>query len=188
MDINQFWDIMDEAKEIADDDWEDMEEPLINILSELEIQDLMIWKQIFDEYQRLSYKNKLWAAAYIINGGCSDDGFDYFRAWLIAQGAEVFFQALKEPDSLAGTPVCEEDVEFEALLSVPAIAYFKAMGMENRDYNRFYEELQKYQLSGKIKKEMVCGIEYAADIDAQWDEEEDLSDLLPKLCRKFEWE
>ena len=26
----------------------------------------------------------------VANGGCSDDGFDYFRGWLIAQGREVF--------------------------------------------------------------------------------------------------
>jgi len=26
-------------------------------------------------------------AAYIINGGCSDDGFEYFRRWLVLQGA-----------------------------------------------------------------------------------------------------
>jgi hypothetical protein len=28
-----------------------------------------------------SYRNDLWAAGYLINGGCSDDGFDYFRGW-----------------------------------------------------------------------------------------------------------
>jgi hypothetical protein len=27
-----------------------------------------------------------WGAAYLANGGCSDDGFDYFRGWLIGQG------------------------------------------------------------------------------------------------------
>lgn len=37
-----------------------------------------------------SYRNPLWAAAYVINGGCSDDGFDYFRGWLIVQGHEVY--------------------------------------------------------------------------------------------------
>lgn len=59
----------------------------------------------------------LWAAAYIMNGGCSDDGFEYFRAWLIAQGRTVFERALKNPESLAtaklsygkpGTFECEE--------------------------------------------------------------------------------
>ena len=32
---------------------------------------------------------------------CSDDGFIDFRAWLIAQGKEVYLSALKDPDTLA---------------------------------------------------------------------------------------
>ncbi|MFL6076856.1 MAG: DUF4240 domain-containing protein [Mycobacteriales bacterium] len=32
-----------------------------------------------------SYQGDLWGAAYLINGGASDDGFDYFRGWLIAR-------------------------------------------------------------------------------------------------------
>ena len=27
-----------------------------------------------------SYRSSLWAAAYVINAGCSDDGFGYFAA------------------------------------------------------------------------------------------------------------
>jgi hypothetical protein len=37
-----------------------------------------------------SYRTVLWAAACLINGGYSDDGFEYFRGWLIVQGRDVF--------------------------------------------------------------------------------------------------
>jgi len=37
----------------------------------------------------------------LINGGCSDDGFFYFRAWLISRGQKVYDAALQNPDSLA---------------------------------------------------------------------------------------
>jgi hypothetical protein len=43
----------------------------------------------------------LWGAAYIMNRGCSDDGFVYFRGWLISQGFDRYHAALKRPDSLA---------------------------------------------------------------------------------------
>ena len=35
--------------------------------------------------QRLAeaYRWDIWAIAFIINGGCSDDGFEYFRGWLV---------------------------------------------------------------------------------------------------------
>jgi hypothetical protein len=48
-----------------------------------------------------SYREDLWGAAYLINGGCSDDGFDAFRGWLMTQGRTVFARAVAEPDSLA---------------------------------------------------------------------------------------
>jgi hypothetical protein len=48
-----------------------------------------------------SYLGSLWAAAYRINGDCSDDGFDYFRDWLITQGRDMFEAAVADPDALA---------------------------------------------------------------------------------------
>jgi hypothetical protein len=57
---------------------------------------------------------KLWGAAYLANDGCSDDGFLYFRAWLVTQGKDVFEQVCKDPDSLADVPAAfDEDTERE---------------------------------------------------------------------------
>jgi len=39
-----------------------------------------------------SYNWNLWGAAYVINGGCSEDCFIYFRYYLIAHGKEKFLQ------------------------------------------------------------------------------------------------
>ena len=49
--------------------------------------------------------DSLRAAASLILGGCSDDGFEYFRGWLIAQGREVFERSVADPDSLADLSV-----------------------------------------------------------------------------------
>ena len=57
----------------------------------------------------------LWGAAYVIHGGMADDGFEYFRTWLIARGRDVFDQALADPDGL-GTAIpddADEPCEFE---------------------------------------------------------------------------
>jgi hypothetical protein len=48
----------------------------------------------------------LWAAAYLIEGGC-DDGFMDFRAGLMLQGRTAFEAAVADPDSLAGLPVVQ---------------------------------------------------------------------------------
>ena len=59
--------------------------------------------------------------AFIVNGGASDDGFDYFRGWLIAQGREVFEGTLAKPDSLADViddPDSEWGFEDQDILNV----------------------------------------------------------------------
>jgi len=50
---------------------------------------------------RQAYRWDLWGAAYIIGGGCSDDGFIDFQYGLIAKGREIYESALANPDSLA---------------------------------------------------------------------------------------
>jgi Protein of unknown function (DUF4240) len=64
-------------------------------------------------YQRffdLADRGDIWAAGVLLNGGHgSDDGFAYFRNWLIAQGAEVLHAALANPDSLADVLVEVQD-------------------------------------------------------------------------------
>ena len=176
----QFWAIIDEARKHAGG-WEEMAEPLIDSLAGLEVPDIVKWEQIFREYQNLSYKKKLWAAAYVINGGCSDDGFDYFRAWLIAQGKDAFMAALEDPETLADDDACEG--EFEELLGVAYEAYFKKFDIED-DYDHFDEEMAKHPLSDKEKAEIAAEIKYADDMENDWDED-DLKEWLPKLCEVF---
>src|SRR5205823_6840092 len=54
------------------------------------------------EEPRRLYRHDMWAGAYLIGGGCSDDGFISFRARLIAQGRDWYKKA--SPDSLPTIP------------------------------------------------------------------------------------
>jgi len=187
MTTDEFWGLIDRARESADGQ-EQMYDSLVGSLAETNIPAIMEWQQIFDLYQRMSYKPKLWAAAYVINGGgCSDDCFDYFRAWLTARGKKVFLQALKDPDSLADMDLDpdEGEYEFEAMLGAGASAYFTATGAE-RDYGAFYTELKKHPLTPTGEEGIAADIHYAPDIDVDWDDE-DLPQLLPCLCEEYEW-
>jgi hypothetical protein len=81
-----------------------------------------------------SYRWDLWAAAYIINGSCSDDGFDYFRGWLIAQGRGSFYAALADPETLVDVLPADglagDGVECEDMLSIGSVAYERRTGIE----------------------------------------------------------
>ena len=52
-----------------------------------------------DMYDR-AYTWDLWAVAYWLHGGCSDDGFLDFRACLISVGRERFTRAVNDPDGI----------------------------------------------------------------------------------------
>jgi hypothetical protein len=98
--------------------------------------EIVAWGRHLDRVMVASGKEDLWAAAYLINGGCSDDGFDYFRGWLIAHGREVLARAVREPDTLADLPTVQAAAdtgavfEAEEVLSIAQEAYAQATGDE----------------------------------------------------------
>ena len=93
-------------------------------------------QQVLWDLMADSYTNSLWAAAYVINGGCSDDGFDYFRGWLIAQGRETFEAVVADPDALAQLPAVQAAaveglvLDREELLYIAWHAHLTATGEE----------------------------------------------------------
>ncbi len=172
-----FWQLIDNAKTGTDGDIDKVYDNLFNILFDLDAPEIVIWGKIFNEYQNLSYKEKLWAAPYVIDNGCSDDGFDYFRGWLTAQGKTVFMNALKDPDSLVDVEEAKGgELYFAKVLSVASKVYFKKTGNE--------EELYATSLSDEVKSTMLAEIQYAEDMDYKWEDDE-LERIVPKLCKKF---
>jgi hypothetical protein len=112
----------------------------------------------------LAYRHDLWAVAYIMNGGCSDDGFDYFRGWLITQGKELFEAMLQSPENaaLAIIAVPEEGLECEGILSVAWDAYERKMGQTMPPSRKPCPQIE--------------GMEW---------QEEDLEKLYPRLWSRF---
>ncbi|MFD3699907.1 DUF4240 domain-containing protein [Streptomyces sp. NPDC058646] len=132
MDKQTFWKLIETAREQVEAD--QVAERAAMLLSALPVTEVAAAQQVLWDLLAESYSSPLWAAAYLINGGCSDDGFDYFRGWLLTQGREVFEAALADPDSLAAHPAvreaAEEGLELwdEEALSIAWSAYEAATG------------------------------------------------------------
>lgn len=77
-----------------------------------------------------AYTWRVWGAAYLINGGCSEDCFAYFLAWLIAQGQPLFSSTVQDPDSLADLQGLIDIEEFADLLHLPSDVYLDKTGKE----------------------------------------------------------
>lgn len=88
------------------------------------------YETIFNEYFMRTYRRDLWAVISIIEGGCSDDGFDYFRAWMISMGEAPFRAMEAAPDSLTDFADLPggECMSFDDFMVCPRLVYKKITG------------------------------------------------------------
>lgn len=111
MDEARFWSIVDASCDLDQDRQLELIRASLNLLTPTELEG---FEAIFDRQMQRSYRWDLWGAAYVAMGGASDDGFEYFRLWLISRGRAAFEQTIQNPDSLADiVPANPEQMEFE---------------------------------------------------------------------------
>ncbi len=128
MTLDEFWEHIQKSKR---KDPDAHAERLEARLAKLKTDDILDFGHWWDRMMGEAYHWNLWGAAYIINGGCSDDGFEYFCRWLILQGRDVFQTAVTNPDSLAGLKVEPDEAECECY---PAMnAWFAATKTKQDD-------------------------------------------------------
>ena len=163
MERETFWELINEARTEVDDIFE-VAPALTDLLLTSEPDEIVSFAQHMKDVLAESYRWDLWAVAYIVNGGSSDDGFEYFRGWLIAQGRERFHVAMENPASIGNWAEPDEN-ECEEILYAAQVAY------EGRTGKNFpYDAINAPQLS-----------EPAGE---PW-EEDQLEALYPELCVRF---
>ena len=116
-----FWTLIDNARKDGRGMQEGMCEALAEALTAMNANEVAGFDRVFRELQAAAYRWDLWGAAHVVDGGCSDDGFEHFRNWLIGMGRRTYDAAMAEPDSLASAPwlLVEDGVhEFESLAYV----------------------------------------------------------------------
>ena len=167
MNVDQFWQVVEESRRDVsasnpDGNMDRQVARLTELLSALPPQDVADFDRHFAERFIEAYTWDLWAAAYIIEGGCSDDGFMDFRSWLISMGRTVFTESLRDVESLvvfASDPTVEV-CSFEEFQYIPGRVY---------------------------GKEIDHGIDYPTEPTGKaWEEDSDeLEARFPKLWAKF---
>jgi len=176
MSKDAFWDLIAEAKKNRGRDMGASADWLYGRLIELGPRQAQDFHDIMHGYRDLAQQYGLWCAASILCGGCSDDGFTDFRAWLIAQGKEVYLAALKDPDSLADVEPyggCQfEELNYVGSQALEALTGQDAYeNMDSASYEKLIAELEKDIVYGE-----GLGYPYA------WDE---MADRFPHLCAKY---
>lgn len=126
----RFWGIVMEARSAAKGNYRAQISNLERLLFTLEPQEIEQFDNRFMALMDVAYDYKLWGAAYVINGGCSDDCFDYFRQYLIAQGRDRFYATLRDPESCSAWIKSETQEDWEGLLYVASKIYKMKTGFE----------------------------------------------------------
>ena len=106
------------------------------------LREILQYQDGFDELHLALYRWDLWAAAFPIAGGCSDDSFIDFRAGLIAQGRDWYHKAAASPDGLAGHPALavtrpawDNPLFYEPVNYAACYAYQRVSGDERAFYD-----------------------------------------------------
>ena len=164
MNLEEFWKIIDRAHERAGGDIDERCASLEDQLNMLSTGELQSFQDHYDNAVKSAYRWDLWGAAYVMNGGCSDDGFRYFLDWLVSEGSGTYSEALNAPDSLAELPRVDY-AENESFAYI-ALKVFKGKG------------------AGEINRDF--SIELSMPEGEEWNEEE-LPTMFPKLTKLYEF-
>ena len=176
MDEEQFWAIVQTAVDEAGNDEDEYLEVVKRELSKLSLKEMIGFRLRTDKLLYDSYTSEMWCAGYLMNGGCSDDGFEYFRLWVISRGRKVYEAAMANPDNLID--YIDDDAEmdffeFELFWYVALEAFEEAVDAELYDYVD----------DDNFK---TCEGNYP-NFEFNWEEDdpESMQKLCPRLFEKF---
>ena len=169
MDEVQFWRLIEEAKLKSSGECEAQTDALQASLLLLSPDEIIGFDKIFCTCRNAAYRWDLWGAAYLINGGCSDDGFEYFCRWLIGQRQAVFESALAGPESLAG--------------SITGNVIWGDAELECEDIGYAAREAYQQKIGQEMPFDPVDNLP-SEPAGVQWTEE-NLEQLFPKITAKM---
>jgi hypothetical protein len=136
LDEDLYWKIVENSLQNSKNQTE-QEAFLISEISKLTPKQMVGFRLRTDKLLYDTYSSEMWCASYIMNGGSSDDGFEYFRNWVISRGKDAYYKAKENPDTLISQKEYAEDddfYEFELFWYVALEAFEKTTGKDLYDY------------------------------------------------------
>jgi hypothetical protein len=148
----RFWDLIAVAcrHDVEEDFTDEWGRALVAQLKTLPAQDVVRFDRWFNEKTAELYTYDHWGAAYFINGGASDDGFCYWRCWLVGMGKAVYEAALADPDSLADVINPESDLDYEAEIYSAALHAWEDLGRTEEEFDRLEAALGPWRGEQKL--------------------------------------
>ncbi len=165
MTVDQFWNLVEKVHHASQGDMDKKCELLDAELRRLPLDEVRSFREYFYECKDRAYTWELWAAAYIIGGGCSNDKFSDFRSTLISMGRQTFEHALADPQWLADVDYDADMADYEGYQYVPGKVEHDLNGRQDFPRSRPHPK---------------------APSGAEWDEDK-VAKLFPKLAQKYDY-
>lgn len=164
---SRYWALIERAVPKEGAGTEEHAEAVADALGKLPAEEIVAFDRFLQGQLRRANRWDLWGVAYIAMGGCGDDGFEYFRAWVVAHGREYFERAMRDPARAVDALEPGDSADCESLLYATAEAYETVTG---KDLPPLPPELRGiHEPAGKPWKE------------------ENLGKLYPELAERFDF-
>lgn len=157
-----FWTLISEARKSSENkyDFIDNLKTILEAFQPVELRNFQ--KHLLIKLNELNIWD-IWALAYIVRRGCGDDGFDYFKAWVISKGHQAYMSILAlEEQNLKN--IFDEDPQLEELFYLAQEIYEDKTG-----------DIMK---PVKVKQQKITGKKWT---------EENLELMFPSLCKMFDY-
>jgi Protein of unknown function (DUF4240) len=188
VDDNEFWAIVEQARAALGDDRDDGEalaEALAGHLAGGPAELIAEFGYRLDRLHDALYRWDVWAAAYLIGRGCSNDTFMDFRAGVIALGRDWYQRVLASPDALAEHPVIRRagaEDNYQAVFAESMLyAAGEAMEQLTGDDHAYYDFLD--QVSGDDLERDPSADPDGEDFD--FDDPAEMRRRLPQLAALY---
>jgi hypothetical protein len=180
MDEQRFWEMLEPLRSMPLAIREAQLAADLEALSEAEVS---AFAQQFQRAVDRAYTWDLWGAAYVVMGGCSDDGFKEFRNWLISEGRVTYEAVLASPDrlaELAPIPVSSEPElgDWPMLPNLDLIALDRLGAFDSLDFGDTSRRLDEIQEGWDVRPAEPAGEPFEESDDA-------LSRRFPRLWKLY---
>ena len=177
MNEENFWGLIEYSKDLSVNKEEQLN-LLVEIFSERSILEVAEFDSFIFFFLNKSYTSQLWAIAYYLNNGCSDDSFEYYRGWLISEGEKKF-------TILTGNP--ELIVKYFSKKEINGFSEkFISLGyevIEKNDPDNFDKQDELEQVTDQVYKDKFDA--RIKPIELNWETVQDIEKLYPVFAEKF---